>query len=74
MIDERKKKIAQGVQDADDAAKRLRDVAAEKDTIIASARRDAGDIVAQSKQKAQHDAVAVNTPHAPHSQYFLSAV
>lgn len=56
MIDERKKKIAEGVRNADEAEKRLRDVAAEKDTIIAQARRDATDIAAKTKQKAVEDA------------------
>lgn len=61
MIDERKKKIEDGVKSAEEAQKKLADIESQKDSVIADARKNAGEIVAHAKIKATEDAAILRT-------------
>ncbi|MGH2468057.1 MAG: F0F1 ATP synthase subunit B [Candidatus Limnocylindrales bacterium] len=52
MLDERKRRIEQGLKDADQARREREQAADEKQQLLAAARRDANDIVARAQKSA----------------------
>lgn len=59
MIDERRKKIAEGVQNAEAAARRLEEAKTEKDSMIGAASREAEGIVASARTRAEERAAEI---------------
>lgn len=53
ILEERRKKVAQGVQDSEDAAVKLQEAQSHKKEIIAEARREANSIIEEAKTKAE---------------------
>ncbi|PCI90381.1 ATP synthase F0 subunit B [Candidatus Kaiserbacteria bacterium] len=59
MLDERRKKIEEGVQNAEDAGKRLGEIEGERKTILKDATLSAGDILSTSKGRAEEQAKSI---------------
>jgi F-type H+-transporting ATPase subunit b len=59
LLDERKRVIAKGVQDAKDAALSLENAGKEKDAILATAVTEASDIVKRGEEAAKRDAAGI---------------
>jgi F-type H+-transporting ATPase subunit b len=59
MIDTRKKLIAQGVEDAKNAALSLQNATSEKDAILGKAVGEAGDIVKRGEDAAKREGAAI---------------
>lgn len=56
LIDDRRKKIAEGVHDAEEAARRLAEANTEGDSIVGNASREAEGIVAAARSRADEKA------------------
>lgn len=59
MLDERRAKIQEGVENAEKAETRLAEVATERDEVLSTARTDASGIIAQAKERADEQASVI---------------
>ena len=59
VIDERRARIAEGVENADRAEQRLSDIESERDDVLAQASSDASEIVKHAKERAEEQASGI---------------
>lgn len=73
MIDARREKIEEGVQNAEAAERRLEEIEGEREEIVSSATREADEIVAASKERAQQQANSIVTDAATRAESVMEA-